>query len=331
MSKNNQVEKKGGSKPNFKKKWQSGTNYSTGLPLLKYGPDTNLATWKKEIMSAAMVLYGNLARLMATDCYYRTPLEEAPTVNLLEDPSTAEPVSSSSGVSSSGVSTRASAGRRAAVEVAGLDTVTPPADVVSEGEEMVKAWKIDRMRARMKAENKMLENRPNFYAYLEQHLSRESLDEVRKSEYYQRIDDAKDPLALWLTIKKTHEIATDSGVHVFRKRDSRANFMNVKQGPYESITVFKERFDHLYDAFVNAGNPEMTDEDIAADYLRSLDDGRYHELKIGLENEELMGHSAMPKTLNAMHALACKYKVMKKASVANHGTAFATSGGDVNG
>ena len=337
MQKSKQTTKKGGAKSKDKKKWSGGVNQTTGLPLLKYGPDTNLPTWKVKVMSAAMVQFGNLAKLMSSDGYYKVPLVEPQDQNRANEPvpdgstneesKTSAPSSSSSGMTTRSSRSSENAGRRLdQSQMAIPTTLRAPPEIEALGEDMVKTWILERVKAQSRAEQKMFNERPNFYAFVEQHLSRESLDEIKKHENYKTFDREKDPLALWLAIKQTHEIATDSGVQVFRKHDSRSNYMNAKQGPYESITVFKTRFDYLYDAYINSGNADLNDEDIAADYLRSLDDGRYRELKISLENGELMGDDKMPKTLSAMHALACKFKVLKKASVTNHGTAFATSG-----
>ena len=303
--------KKGGSKSkDKKKKWSSSsTNQSTGLPMLKYGPDTNIHTWRKKIQSAAMKEYGNLAKLIENDKYYEPPIvpegigvpvdedldledltggdnDESRSSNsaTMQTRSSGRKITQSMGPTSG--SSQDTAGGQGIIAFKGI---RPPDDVVMLGPVFMQKWWHERFILRDKEIHEMVKQRPNLYAYIEQHMSRESIDEVQKDAEYEDFNKEKCPLKLWLAIKKSHEVATDSSVGVFRKNDSLASYAAIKQGIYESVVAYKQRFDYVLDAYVNSGNTKPTDEDQAAHYLRSLDDGKYRELKVMLENDELLG------------------------------------------
>ena len=340
--------KKGGSKSkDKKKKWStSSTNQTTGLPMLKYGPDTNIHIWRKKIQSAAMKEYGNLAKLIENDKYYEPPIvPEGIGVSVDKDPDledlTGGDNDESKSNNSATMQTRSS-GRKTSQSmgptsgssqetaendgIIAFQGIRSPDEVVMLGAVFMQKWWHERFILRDKEIHEMVKQRPNLYAYIEQHMSRESIDEVQKDPEYEDFNKEKCPLKLWLAIKKSHEVATDSSVGVFRKNDSLASYAAIKQGIYETVVAYKQRFDYVLDAYVNSGNTQPTDEDQAAHYLRSLDDGKYRELKVMLENDELLGNDKMPKTLNAMHAVATKFKVAKKSAVSHHGTSFATTG-----
>ena len=299
------------------------------IPILRYGASTNLHVWKDRISVEATLKYGNLAQLLEDDAYYE-PDMSAPVYQLPPDDSSS--INMDSGTSNSepvvGPNTRKSSQRR---ELGASSSSTNVSSVDDLTQEMMKLCWMETVKGAMKEKSTMRSNRPNFYAFMLKYLSRESLDAVKKDEEYPTFSKIKDPLGMWLAIKRTHKIGSDSGVGVIKKADARMKYSNAKQGTYESITAFKERFDYLLDAYETAGNQKLQDEDIATDYLRALDDARYRELKLNIENDELMGYNKIPKMLSQMHALACNFKVFKKQSVTNHGTAFATRDQKKNG
>ena len=298
---------------------------ANGIPLLRFGANTNLHVWKQKLTVKAMQLYGDLARLLEDDEYYVPPMvtlegSSSSSQHITIDADDSSDKETSSSTRSSKRTTKSSS------SVTQEQSSTMSSELGDIELEMKKIYLIELHKNRAKLMAKMESDRTAFYAFMIDHLSRESLDEVKKDDKYDVFFKARDPLGLWLAIKRTHKIGSDSGVSVIKKSDARLKYANAKQGSYESITAYKERFDYLVDAYVTAGNAELADEDLATDYLRSLDDSRYRELKINIENDELMGYNKIPKTLSAMHALACNFKVMKKSSVTNHGTSFATTG-----
>ena len=305
---------------------------ANGVPLLRFGVNTNLHVWKLKMTVMAMQRYGDLARLLERDEYYVPPVvtledlapSSQPTIKVEPGDDSDERDVSSLGRTRKGTTAKSSAPVQ--------EQKSTTSSEMSAFELKIKEGECYELsKHRIKSIAKMRDDRAPFYACIIEHLSRESLDEVKKDSEYDQFDHDKDPLALWLAIKRTHKIGSDSGVNIIKKSDARQKYANAKQGSYEGITAYKERFDYLVDAYVTAGNKELDAEDIATDYLRSLDDSRYKELKYNIENDELMGYNQIPKTLSAMHALACNFKVMKKQSVTNHGTAFATSGSTKNG
>lgn len=47
---------------------------ANGIPLLRFGANTNLHVWKQKLTVKAMQLYGDLARLLEDDEYYVPPM-----------------------------------------------------------------------------------------------------------------------------------------------------------------------------------------------------------------------------------------------------------------
>lgn len=74
----------------------------------------------------------------------------------------------------------------------------------------------------------MRNERPKLYALILQYLSDESLEEIKRSDKFEKIDEETDPLGLWQT---------------------------MRQGPFESIITYKERFTIALKAYNDQGNP----------------------------------------------------------------------------
>jgi hypothetical protein len=68
------------------------------------------------------------------------------------------------------------------------------------------------------------------------------------------------------------------------KSESRRVYQAIAQSTYESIVRFKERFDDALANYVEHGNPEMDEDDVAMDFFRSLDNSRYSAFKTNLVN-----------------------------------------------
>ena len=167
---------------------------STSVPILRYGANTNLATFKQKLVAEGMERYGDLARLIELDPH-------------------------------------------------GFNA-----------EDMK-----DARKARAKLINEMKANRTAFYAFIYNHLSNESIDAIKLTPEYDKINSTKDPLLLWLAVKETHKSATSSNVEAVVRAETRKKYQDAKQGPFESIVGYKERFDFLLDAYNDAENPRMDD------------------------------------------------------------------------
>jgi len=147
---------------------------------------------------------------------------------------------------------------------------------------------------------KMHADRPKLYALIMQYLSEESFDEIKWSDQFEDIEKKTDPLDLW---KQT-----------------------IRQGPYESIISFKERFNSALKAYEDQDNPKMDDKDVAMDFFRSLDNARYGDFKIDTMNNMTSKAMEPPENLNAMYLLANQWlKPNTKPYPTGFATTFATT------
>jgi hypothetical protein len=85
---------------------------------------------------------------------------------------------------------------------------------------------------------------------------------------------------------------------------------------------FFERFSETLQYYNDSGNPEMEDEDIALDFLNTLDVERYGSFKADYLNQSAWNESIKASTLNDMYLMAAKYKVTKESRITNQHTAF---------
>jgi len=127
----------------------------------------------------------------------------------------------------------------------------------------------------------------NFSNDLISKLSKESLDEIQGHADWQakKIEDTRDPLDLWITIKKSHQILTTSNVAAVIKKTAREEYSACRQGSFESIMDYKRRFDSKLDALKASGNDVPTPADVAMDFLYGLDNVRYGEFKAEVVND----------------------------------------------
>jgi hypothetical protein len=102
-------------------------------------------------------------------------------------------------------------------------------------QEAVKGW------TKIKLDLSMKE--PMLYSMIWQYLSPESVDEIKHDEDYKTFSDANDPEGLWLAIIKTHKETTVSRVKGVIKRSARKQYQSIRQGGYESLISYRERFD----------------------------------------------------------------------------------------
>ena len=119
----------------------------------------------------------------------------------------------------------------------------------------------------------MEKDRPKLFALILQYLSDESLEEIKRDEVWDDVEEDTDPEGLWILIKKTHKVNMISKVETITKLSARATYQQMRQGGYESIIAYKERFNNALKAYTDQGNPVMKSEDIAMDFFRGLDNG----------------------------------------------------------
>lgn len=169
-------------------------------------------------------------------------------------------------------------------------------------------------------------NAPKLYATICNKLSTESMDEVRRHEAFAEFHTQKDPVALWTAITELHQVPTTSKIDVYVKKAARDNYNDIKQGPFESIIPYKQRFDAAYEAYNDLENPVLSEIDAVMDFMSGLDDARYAEFKASLMNDIARGAMELPKTVNDMFVLASRYVVVNKRSNGTAtGASFATA------
>jgi hypothetical protein len=98
------------------------------------------------------------------------------------------------------------------------------------------------------------------------------------------------------------------------RRKAREEYQSCKQGAFESLFDFKARFDSRYDAYKDQGNVELTEEDVAMDFLESLDRARYSKFIVETINDIAKGVMDPPKDVNQVYVLANTRLVVKESS-----------------
>ena len=147
----------------------------------------------------------------------------------------------------------------------------------------------------------MRNDRPKLYALIYQYLSEESQEEIKRSDKFDTIDEATDPLGLWLLVEETHKVNTISKVEAVTKMAARKTYQAMCQGAFESIIAYKERFNAALKGYNDQENPEMSEKDIAMDFFQGLDNARYAGFKKDILNNLTSKAIEQPKNLNEMY------------------------------
>ena len=158
---------------------------------------------------------------------------------------------------------------------------------------------------------RMRNDRPRLFALILQYLSQESLEEIKRSDKYEKIDNETDPLGLWLLVEETHKVNTISKVEAMTRLAARTMYQKIHQGPFESIITYKERFNAALKGYNDQDNPPMDDKDIGMDFFNGLDNNRYATFKTDLTNQMTLNPASQPANLNAMYLLANQWLTTK--------------------
>jgi hypothetical protein len=178
-------------------------------------------------------------------------------------------------------------------------------------------------KRRDKEVDDMRVDRTSMYAYLLSKLSKESLEKT-----WATIECSRDPLALWMVIKSTHQILTTSKVASVIKKTAREEYSACRQGAFEHIVDYKRKFDARLDALTVSGNAVPPGEDIAMDFMYGLDNNRYAEFKAEIVNDLQKGTlTTQIADLNKMYILASRRVVVKDSKTSPGGATFATLDG----
>ena len=144
-------------------------------------------------------------------------------------------------------------------------------------EEQADKMNLERFREHQKKLTKMEEDRPKLYGLMMKHMSVESKDEVAQEPDYDVWHAEKDPEKLWQAIVKTHKVDCVSNVTAVKELTSRKAYQNIKQGPFESLAQYSERFRDTYRAYKATGTQsrpvDVPENEQALDFFHGLDQG----------------------------------------------------------
>jgi len=129
---------------------------------------------------------------------------------------------------------------------------------------------------------------PKLYGLILQYLSDESMEAIKKDPEWTDIEADADPEKLWALVVQKHKVHSASEVEEIVKLSARQMYRNVRQGAYESIISYKERFDNALAVYNEQQNAELEDKDVAMDFFRGLDNAQY----AGFQTEILNGLTA---------------------------------------
>jgi hypothetical protein len=127
-----------------------------------------------------------------------------------------------------------------------------------------------------------------------------------------------------MIVKEIHMVSTKSKAARVVKRKSCEEYYACKQGAFESLVDFKARFDARYEAYMQQGNPEKDDEDVAMDFLESLDKTRYGDFVCDILNDIAKAVMKEPESVNEVYVLANTRVTMKKGGNYNVGASYTT-------
>jgi hypothetical protein len=158
---------------------------------------------------------------------------------------------------------------------------------------------------------KMDRDRPKLFAKIESYLSADSLEKVKMHDEYTEefVKNKNDPAKLLYLIRQTHLV--DNVGDTYASADvMRETFAEIKQLPNESIVKFKERFDAGLQLLKDYELPHIPDDkELAASFLRRLDNNRYASMKATTTNNLNSGIMSSFDTVAEAYLYAASFKL----------------------
>jgi hypothetical protein len=152
----------------------------------------------------------------------------------------------------------------------------------------VRALKVETVKEYAKKLAKVDSDSPKMYGFIMQHLSVESKDEIAREQDYEVWSKALDAEKLWLAIVKTHKVDCVSNVSKVKELTARKAYQGIRQGAYESLAQYSERFCNTLCGFEEIGttaNPVgISEKEQAMDFFHGLDQGKYRAFKAEMMN-----------------------------------------------
>jgi hypothetical protein len=107
---------------------------------------------------------------------------------------------------------------------------------------------------------------------------------------------------------------------------ARTTYQQMRQGAYENIITYKERFNNALKAYIDQKNPALEDKDVMMDFFRGLDNARYAGFKTEILNGLTSKAIAQLENLNAMYLLANQWvKPVTRGNTAGFASTFTTT------
>jgi hypothetical protein len=169
--------------------------------------------------------------------------------------------------------------------------------------ELVKdfAKQVGRMRA----------DRPKLYGLILEYMSVESRDEVAREPDYEVWSIATDPEKLWQAIVRMHKVDCVSNISQVKKLTARKAYQNIRQGAFESLSQYSERFRETYHSYKNTANAatpvDIKEEEQAMDFFHGLDNARYAAFKSNMLNGWAAEAFNPPGTINQIFRIAATW------------------------
>jgi hypothetical protein len=169
--------------------------------------------------------------------------------------------------------------------------------------------RMEALKDHVKYVERMKQDRPKLYGLMLEHISVESKDEICQVEDYDVWSKRTDPEKLWQAIVQTHKVDCVSNVNQVKQLTARKAYQNIKQGPFESLAQYSERFRETYRVYKETNSKEDSPVDIAEadqamDFFHGLDQGRYGVFKTNMLNGWATGAFDPPNTVNAIYRIA---------------------------
>jgi hypothetical protein len=154
--------------------------------------------------------------------------------------------------------------------------------------EQAEHMNLEKFKEHTRKLTKMEEDRLKLYGLIMKHMSIESRDEVVQEPNYDTWHAEKDAGKLWQAINKTHKVDCVSSVTSVKELAARKAYQNIKQGPFESLAQFSERFRDTYRGYKATGTAicpiDVEESEQALDFFHGLDPARYGTFKTSMLN-----------------------------------------------
>ena len=204
-----------------------------------------------------------------------------------------------------------------------------PYDEVNDPLGANKALLFEKIKARERIIEKLESDKDNLYGFIMSKLSDSSMDELKRHKDYDKINNKKDPLRLWMALKELHLVTTSSKVGAIVRLQASEDYARLRMGEFESLTAFRERFDSKLTALNAAEGTTKDDEYAAMDFLNKLCRIRYEQYQNFKVNMINLNPALVPKTVNEVYIEAMTWVPMATAKREGGKATFSTGDGGI--